>query len=420
MPTQSEPTRLTRRRNSTARGACPAFITFAKGILPMRILRSLLGWWLARTTKPPLACVSVKSANLYIYSKHEVEYDLGGLTYAEFAWDHHIYRSFFLSGLAILLYDHILVLDDEIKYIWEPGSSPGSISVYSVERRTPAAQTLVEYVERSLPFSCAIMEHVLEVLLVLQESLVVVTLFLRIFGMYGKKLWVLIPLWAIGNINLGLGVWTIVKYGYPRMLAAPGFSGCHTAIPHATGQRLGATWIAQMVSDTIIFGLTAFKAYEDHHVMSLVQSSLVERMAKDGAMYFGFIVLANLANVLTCFLGDILIAGVLSWWTTSLSVVLISRLSLNMQGMRPTGAITSELDSTEIQGIHFAERPVMPVGRRQRVRGTLDSILGSLALGDEMVRQRHAQTRTMSVGGMELQARSVVNNAAQDVGQSLV
>ncbi|KAJ7812703.1 hypothetical protein B0H14DRAFT_2856074 [Mycena olivaceomarginata] len=149
------------------------------------------------------------------------------------------------------------------------------------------------------------------------------------------------------------------------MMSAPGMTGCHTAIPRSTALRLAGVWEAQLLLDLLVFGLTLYKAHADRAVMSLVPGSLVERMMRDGAMYFGIIVLANLADVLTLYLGDIMIAGILSWWTTSLSVTLISRLILNLQraGGGNSAAMTNN-DSTELESIHFVEqnrRPVRPV-----------------------------------------------------------
>ncbi|KAF7333139.1 hypothetical protein MVEN_02379400 [Mycena venus] len=144
------------------------------------------------------------------------------------------------------------------------------------------------------------------------------------------------------------------------MLTAPALNltGCNTALPRATALREARSWEVQLLTDTLIFGLIAYRAYADHKIMKLVESSLIKRMMKDGAMYFGIIVLANLANVLTLYFGDILTAGSLTWWTTSLSVTLIARLGLNLQRAgAPPPTRTEDLDSTELDGIHFKDPP---------------------------------------------------------------
>ncbi|KAJ7675607.1 hypothetical protein DFH06DRAFT_1169979 [Mycena polygramma] len=188
--------------------------------------------------------------------------------------------------------------------------------------------------------SCSKMEKVLEALLMLQESLVETTLALRVFAMYGFKLWVAVPMGLAANLAAALGIWTIVKYGNPRMLTAPGMNGCHTAIPRPT-----------LLLDMLVFGMTLYRAHADRAVITMVPGSLIERMMRDGAI----IVLANLANVVTLY---IMIAGILSWWTTSLSVTLISRLILNVHRAGVGNALTqtsAEFDTTEMEGIHFVD-----------------------------------------------------------------
>ncbi|KAF8192902.1 hypothetical protein K438DRAFT_1970011 [Mycena galopus ATCC 62051] len=212
------------------------------------------------------------------------------------------------------------------------------------------------------------MERVLEGLLLLQELLVDTTLGLRVCAMYGFDPRVVVPMSIIVATAVALGLWTIIKLGDPGMLTAPALNltECNTALPRATALRAYTTSpvsYTKLLADTLVFGLTAYRAYADHNVMKLVESSLIKRMMKDGAMYFGIIVLANLANVFTLYFGDILTAGILAWWTTSLSVALIARLGLNLQRAgAPPLTHTEDLDSTELDVIRFNEpRPPQPL-----------------------------------------------------------
>ncbi|KAJ6576155.1 hypothetical protein DFH09DRAFT_1311590 [Mycena vulgaris] len=275
---------------------------------------------------------------------------MGGLDAATFAWDHQIYRYMFLSGLVVLLYDHFLTLETEINTIWLSKLRPSTCWFYAVR--------------------CATMERGLEGLLLLQETLVELTLGLRVFAMYGLNPWVTVTMGLVGAVAGGLGLWTVIEYGSPQMLTMPGLNGCHTAIPRATALRSAGGWEAQLLLDVIVFGLTVYCAYRDRSVIRQVPGSLVERMARDGAMYFGIIVLANLANVLTLYLGDIMLAGILSWWTTSLSVTLICRLMLNLQRAGAGTPQTENYDSTQLEDIHF----VGPAPMRVRTEDDLGSL----------------------------------------------
>ncbi|KAJ7352163.1 hypothetical protein DFH08DRAFT_858080 [Mycena albidolilacea] len=297
---------------------------------------------------------------------------MGGLDYATFAWDHRVYRSMFLSGLAILVLDHILTFASEVQLMWRRPLRPSTCWFFAVRYFSLASSGVmaVFYFGDLSPqvglCLCSKVERGLEALLMLQSTLVETTLCLRVLGMYGHTAWVKVSLGIGGAITAGLGLWTIIEYGDPQMMSAPGMTGCHTAIPRSTcishlaipATGLAGVWEAQLLLDLLVFGLTLYKAHADRAVMSLVPGSLVERMMRDGAI----IVLANLADVLTLY---IMIAGILSWWTTSLSITLISRLILNLQraGGGNSAAMTNNY-STELESIHFVEQnrwPVRPV-----------------------------------------------------------
>ncbi|KAF7335018.1 hypothetical protein MVEN_02252000 [Mycena venus] len=228
----------------------------------------------------------------------EASVDPSGLGYATFYFDHRIYRYFFLAGLTILIYDHLLTLGTEAKYIWS-GRLRRSTSWFLAVRYIGLAASITISV-----FYFGDLSHELqmswEALLVLQEVLIECTLFMRVFAMYGLNIWILICLLSAGGVSASLALWAIAKYGRPQMLSAPGLSGCHTAIPRSSAFRLAGGWEAQLVCDTLVFALTVRRAY-------------VQRISAlyTGGMYFGIIVIANLANILTFYIGDVGPTGVI-------------------------------------------------------------------------------------------------------------
>ncbi|KAJ6452964.1 hypothetical protein C8R45DRAFT_1223339 [Mycena sanguinolenta] len=179
----------------------------------------------------------------------------------------------------------------------------------------------------------------------------------QVFAMYGLNLWILTCLLGVGGLAASLALWSAVKYGHPQMLFAPGLTGCHTAIPRASALRLAGAWEAQLVCDTLVFALTVRRAYIQRRTSQRYRGTLVERMVTDGGMYFRIILLANLANLLTFYVGDVLLSGFLSWFTTSLSVTLLSRLMLNLHEAANVGIDTAEPNTLELESIEFRPAP---------------------------------------------------------------
>ncbi|KAJ7501823.1 hypothetical protein B0H11DRAFT_1991285 [Mycena galericulata] len=239
-----------------------------------------------------------------------------------------IYRTIFLSGLVILVYDHLLTMGSEVELIWYSRKRLSTYWFFVVRYLCLgcSAIMLVFYFRDLSPESCSRLERGLEAFVLLQESLVVVSLTIRVVSMYAFNLWVLAAFLTIGGVASALALWTIIELGHPQMLTAPGMTG--------------------LTIDLLVFGLTLRRAIAERSVIQMVQGSLINRMARDGVI----IVLANLANVLSLY---IIIAGILSWWTTSLSVTLISRLMLNLHRAGVGNSATTDDGTTEHQDLHF-------------------------------------------------------------------
>ncbi|KAJ7626060.1 hypothetical protein FB45DRAFT_1060593 [Roridomyces roridus] len=112
--------------------------------------------------------------------------------YAVFASDHRLLRSFFIAGLVILIYDHILTLGMEIKYIWRSKLRPSTCWFLAVRYiGLAAALAMLPYHFMVLDHqSCSKLQWMWEVLIVSQEVLIEVTLALRVLAMYGFNRWV--------------------------------------------------------------------------------------------------------------------------------------------------------------------------------------------------------------------------------------
>ncbi|KAE9404328.1 hypothetical protein BT96DRAFT_423936 [Gymnopus androsaceus JB14] len=86
--------------------------------------------------------------------------------------------------------------------------------------------------------------------------------------------------------------------------------------------------------DTLLFGMTLFKSYQARsqpRIKEMEGLSLFTIIVRDGTMYFGFMALANLVNVLTFYItGDSLLRGTLSPFASCTSVTLMSRLMLHL------------------------------------------------------------------------------------------
>ncbi|KAG0702186.1 hypothetical protein DFH29DRAFT_1079638 [Suillus ampliporus] len=95
------------------------------------------------------------------------------------------------------------------------------------------------------------------------------------------------------------------------------------------------------------------------------QRNVVEIMFQDGVMYFGAMVLCNIPNILTFYVGSAATASSLSPFTSCMSVTLISRLMLNLHK-----SINADIFSTSTSDDDYAF-PVLTT--RVDVQSTISS-----------------------------------------------
>ncbi|KAJ7258746.1 hypothetical protein B0H12DRAFT_1232192 [Mycena haematopus] len=255
--------------------------------------------------------------------------DSTGLDNATFVSHNAISRSVFLAGLVIIVYDHLLTLGAEVKYVWSTKLRPSTCWFLALRYIGLVANLTVatwHFADLSLevcpifavaprsfrfdlvalPQSCVKLQWAWMFLIVLLETLVEATLAIRVFAMYGLNKLILGVLLSATGFILGSGLFAIVDYGRdPGRHVVTGFSGCATTLPRSAALLPAAVWEATLLCDILVFVLTVRRAFMQRSSSLLYSGSLIQRMTTDGSMYFGIIILAILANVLSFYLGDV-------------------------------------------------------------------------------------------------------------------
>lgn len=174
-----------------------------------------------------------------------------------------------------------------------------------------------------------------QILAILMQLVIAATFVTRIYALYDKSRLVLFGLTAIVIAGGGAGGFLISERGQhlvsPQL--PPESTGCSTGLSWSQSWRLAVIWCCVMVFDFIVVALTLFKTIQIK-LVSGGTHTLTELLTRDGAMYFGAISLASLANVLTFFYGSEITRGVATTITNTLSCTLVSRLMFNLRKPR--------------------------------------------------------------------------------------
>ncbi|KAJ7262399.1 hypothetical protein C8J57DRAFT_1513402 [Mycena rebaudengoi] len=278
---------------------------------------------------------------------------------ATFAWDLRLYRSVVLAGFVLLIYDHTLTLATEVKFIWAAKLRPSIywfLALRYIGLAANIANCVLYFAELSHEVRIPLFSSVQALNNIFSEDMLVeCTLIMRVFAMYGRNWWILICLLMVFAPFPGLALWDVIKEGQPQIFSVPGISGCATVIPRTSTPRLAGAWESQIVCDILVLLLTVRRAYVHRETYPrYTGASLLWRMTTDGAVYFGIIIIANAANLATFYLGDILLTGFLSWFITSLSIMLLARLMLNLHEVAAVGMSMEEPNTIELETLRFA------------------------------------------------------------------
>ncbi|KAG0702189.1 hypothetical protein DFH29DRAFT_875356 [Suillus ampliporus] len=213
-----------------------------------------------------------------------------------------------LAGNSILIYDHMVTLPEEVAFIW---------------CRPKALSAMLFLVNRYVALLGNICALVMDFLPISDELAGSQRISVELFEIYASQTTA-----PVVSRNHGL----------PKRLLA-----CMIIIMVALGGGASAGTFGHFSSNaTILPGVGCYETYTAQMICKtrgLLRSSLATRryiidiIFHDGAMYFGAMVLCNIPNILTYYInqsGSAATAGMLSTFTSCMSVTLISRLMLNL------------------------------------------------------------------------------------------
>ncbi|KAI0780737.1 hypothetical protein BD413DRAFT_463774, partial [Trametes elegans] len=305
------------------------------------------------------------------------------------------------STVAILYYDFAITVLPEIQYCWtQPRSRTafmlfvgmrylgllGSIPIffeYFLENEN-------DHVSRNAP-TCRELQLYHQAFIMTTQGIVAILILLRTYALYHGSKRVLVSLVAMyigGAIHC---VVALVTTQGPLSTKTPlhfKYPLCNTSLTDEQGIHLALAWSAMLWFDTVIFALTLYKAIQMRREIS--SGSLIERLFRDGTIYYGILVALNMTNIVT-FLktpSGSPMKGVASVMANVLSMTLTSRLMLNLRDPsltsgRRIGGTSQRVDLPGLSTgrfstrISFTRRPTTVTGTECLTMDELGSSVGS-------------------------------------------
>ncbi|PFH45650.1 hypothetical protein AMATHDRAFT_71270 [Amanita thiersii Skay4041] len=205
---------------------------------------------------------------------------------------------FDVASIALLIYDHLLVLGLEIKYVWQPRITPVNILFYITRYAVYVEFTVLVYSDLAPSLSLTTCNDIIAYVgwsYSILTFLAQVILALRAWAVWGKD-----PRLTYGLPTAFIIIASVCLVFLQMTINSLEF--IEPAVPHRIGcylvngsKLLSICWITFFIIDTIVFILFAIRAFEAYRCGGC--SKLVHVVYKDGIMYYFYLSALNLLNV---------------------------------------------------------------------------------------------------------------------------
>ncbi|KAJ3771489.1 hypothetical protein FB446DRAFT_740275 [Lentinula raphanica] len=257
----------------------------------------------------------------------------------------------YLFAFTFLYYDHLLTLDEEIKFIW---SRPyhSSSWLFFLNRYFSFVGNIVIFLSMffapSGPSSCHPWEQFQQFFHASVQIIVAILLTMRVYALYGCNRHVAVVL--SGIIIFGVCATAVsLTFSKSSIATSPFPIGCHDTLNLKNAALVSVGWELVLFYDTLLFSMTLLKAYQakfQPQIKEFNKLSLFRIIVQDGSIYFGIMVLTNFMNVLTFYIsGSTLLRGTLSPFASCTSVTLMSHLMLHLHEIANKGLYVCHSDT---------------------------------------------------------------------------
>ncbi|EMD37756.1 hypothetical protein CERSUDRAFT_83527 [Gelatoporia subvermispora B] len=165
---------------------------------------------------------------------------------------------------------------------------------------------------------------------VFNQCTIAAILLIRTYALYDRGRRILILLAATIVVGATVAIWSVTSEGNLSNSTESILHrhGCDLSISYQQGLRLISAWASVLTFDTLVFVLTVSRAIQSN---GLWRGGLLRLMVRDGAAYYGVMVIVNIAGIITNLTPVSTARGMCTSLTNVISSTLVSRIMLNIR-----------------------------------------------------------------------------------------
>ncbi|KAI0045044.1 hypothetical protein FA95DRAFT_173081 [Auriscalpium vulgare] len=307
---------------------------------------------------------------------------------------------------ALLVWDWLCTFDQEVEYVWSGSWNLGQV-LFLLNRYPPFIDTFISlHLLTAVRISAEQCKRQFTAVTWLITSGVLISefiLLLRTYAIWERRRWVLILCCSIAAFLYAPAILvTELEVKSLRFADArtDGRPGC--ALEHA-GSIIFISYVLLMISETIIFVLTAIKAVQH---LRRTRSPMVVALYRDGVLFYFYILIVTLANVIVPVAAPSAFANWLATPQRALHSIMCTRVLLSIQRGRFNAATTvaeSDRLDTMLSSLWLSSGTAGSGGGSGRLSVVRDSTSDEVPTTDEAIEM---ETRPINVGGTKDRSKS--------------
>ncbi|KAF8548810.1 hypothetical protein OG21DRAFT_1489059 [Imleria badia] len=257
---------------------------------------------------------------------------------------------FNVAGMAILMYDYVITLEDEVQWVWGRGWDSTRF-IFTVSRYLPfVGMVITVYAflrSTSQPCSLGLEEDIILSLgITAAETLLAVRTYA--FWEGNKRLLFCLFIYCCASIGVNVAIYTAPTQLIPEGVIPP---GCVLISPRNTT----FLYLSLFVFEMLILFLTVYKRLRSYREARI---SVVHTMYRDGVFYIVSIALVTLANILANSIFPSQFSDIFDLPQVALHSVLASRILFNLRkSSHRLQNLGGTPDATMLSGMAFKTPP---------------------------------------------------------------
>jgi len=239
---------------------------------------------------------------------------------------------FGLASFVVLLYDHVLTFDDEVRYVWRGNKKLVTWLFFINRYLTPLgfAVNINAYLSRVwTPVICANFVRYEGAMTLIGISVASLMMGVRVTAIYrgNRMVLSLISLMFLGMV--GVNAWLLTS-GQP-VHHPIGIHGCSMIFgPQIGGWASASAWLP-LLYDTVVVALVVLRTRDIVRVKVSGQYHVVNTLIKDGLLYYSVILAANLVLALMISKSSDGVKNICAQFQLLITVTMMSRITLNLR-----------------------------------------------------------------------------------------